>query len=79
VDLMVEAGVPRVSAEIEVDRYIAWPGQALAYMMGQLHIQRLRREAQDRLGPDFSLPDFHDRLLALGSLPLEAIEREITR
>jgi uncharacterized protein (DUF885 family) len=79
IDLMVEAGVPRVSAEIETDRYIAWPGQALAYMMGQLHIQRLRGELAARDGAGFSLKDFHDRLLSLGSLPLEAIELEMKR
>src|SRR5262249_2842804 len=79
IDLMVEAGVPRVSAEIETDRYIAWPGQALAYMMGQLHIQRLPGELAARDGSSFSLKAFHDGLLSLGSLPLEAIEREMKR
>jgi uncharacterized protein (DUF885 family) len=79
IDIMVEAGVPRVSAEIETDRYIAWPGQALAYMMGQLHIQRLRGELAARDGAGFSLKAFHDGLLSLGSLPLDAIEREMKR
>jgi uncharacterized protein (DUF885 family) len=79
IDIMVEAGVPHVSAEIETDRYIAWPGQALAYMMGQLHIQRLRGELAARDGASFSLKDFHDGLLSLGSLPLDAIEREMKR
>jgi uncharacterized protein (DUF885 family) len=74
---LVEAGPPRQAAEIEVDRYIAWPGQALAYMIGQLEISRLRREAEEREGPKFSLPDFHDGLLAIGSLPLLALKREL--
>jgi uncharacterized protein (DUF885 family) len=62
-------------AEIEVDRYIAWPGQALAYKIGQIEIQNWRAEASRRKG--FSLPEFHDRLLALGSLPLPALRREL--
>ena len=74
---MEETGAPRVDAEIEVDRYIAMPGQALAYMIGQLQIQRWRKEAEERDGAGFSLSDFHDRLLAIGSLPLESIKREL--
>jgi uncharacterized protein (DUF885 family) len=75
---MEEAGVPRVSAEIETDRYIAMPGQALAYMIGQLEIRRLRHESEAREGSAFSLPDFHDRILAMGSMPLEGLRREMT-
>ena len=75
---MEEAGVPRVSAEIETDRYIAMPGQALAYMIGQLEISRLRKESEAREGSEFSLPDFHDRILAMGSLPLEGLRREMS-
>lgn len=72
---MEEAGVPRVSAEIETDRYIALPGQALAYMIGQLELQRLRKEAER--GAGFSLPAFHDRLMSIGSVPLEGLAREM--
>ena len=72
-----EAGVPPVDAAIEVDRYIAWPGQALAYKIGQFEIERWRSEAKGRQGTAFSLRDFHDRLLSLGSLPLAALEREL--
>jgi uncharacterized protein (DUF885 family) len=74
---MMESGSPRADSEIEVDRYIAWPGQACAYMIGQLEIQRWRADAQAREGKSFNLKDFHDRLLALGSLPLAALEREL--
>jgi uncharacterized protein (DUF885 family) len=74
---MVEAGPARQVAEIEVDRYIAWPGQALAYMIGQLEITRLRREAEKSEGSAFSLPTFHDGLLSLGALPLLALKREL--
>jgi len=74
---MMESGTPKADAEIEVDRYISWPGQALAYMIGQLEIQRWRADAAKRGGPSFSLKSFHDRLLALGSLPLGVLEREL--
>jgi len=72
-----EAAVPHVDAEIETDRYITLPGQALAYKIGQFEIERLRAEATEREGAAFSLPVFHDRLLALGSLPLRALRREL--
>jgi uncharacterized protein (DUF885 family) len=74
---MEEAGVPRVSAEIETDRYITLPGQALAYMIGQLEIRRLREEAEARDGSAFSLPRFHDQLMAIGSVPLAGLAREM--
>ena len=76
--LLEEAGVPTVDAVIEVDRYITMPGQALAYKIGQFEIERQRAEAERREGPDFSLKGFHDRLLALGTLPLPALQRELT-
>jgi uncharacterized protein (DUF885 family) len=77
IDQMVLAGPPRAAAEIEVDRYIAWPGQALAYKIGQIEIERWRAEAGRSSGPQFSLKEFHDRLLSLGSLPLPSLEREL--
>jgi uncharacterized protein (DUF885 family) len=77
VEQMLQAGPPRGTAENEVDRYIAWPGQALAYTIGQLELQRWRAEAAEREAAAFSLPAFHDRLLALGSLPLTTLRREI--
>ncbi len=76
---MEEAGVSRLEAEIEVDRYIALPGQALAYKIGQIEIERLRTEAKEREGSAFSLKDFHDRLLRVGSIPLGALENELRR
>jgi uncharacterized protein (DUF885 family) len=72
-----EAAVPHVDAVIETDRYITLPGQALSYKIGQFEIERLRTEAAKREGAGFSLQDFHDRLLALGSLPLPALRREL--
>jgi uncharacterized protein (DUF885 family) len=70
-------GSSRVDSEIEVDRYVATPGQACTYKLGQLEILRWRREAETRQGRAFSIKDFHDRLLALGSLPLETLAREL--
>ncbi len=70
-------GGPSTNSEIEIDRYIAWPAQALSYKIGQRELQRFRREAEQRLGPEFSLRDFHDRLLELGSLPLPVLQREL--
>jgi uncharacterized protein (DUF885 family) len=62
----------------EVDRYIVMPGQALAYLTGKLEIIRIRDEARKRLGPAFSLPDFHGAVLDHGSLPMPTLARSIT-
>ncbi|HVC08370.1 MAG TPA: DUF885 family protein, partial [Elusimicrobiota bacterium] len=61
----------------EVDRYIAWPGQALSYMIGEIDIQNLRAQAQKKLGPKFDLRAFHDAVLANGSLPLKVLNADI--
>jgi uncharacterized protein (DUF885 family) len=62
----------------EIDRYIAMPGQALAYLTGKREILRLREEARRRLGPAFSLKEFHSAVLDQGSLPMTVLERVIT-
>ena len=62
----------------EVDRYIAWPGQALSYKMGQMKILELRERAQKELGPKFGLRAFHDAVLDQGPLPLDVLETKIT-
>ena len=63
--------------ETEVDRYISWPGQALAYKLGELTIRKLRAEAEATLGPRFDQRAFHDRILALGAVPLTLLEEQM--
>ena len=78
IEFMHERGsLPAVDAEIEVDRYTIWPGQALAYKIGQREIERARREVSELMGDRFDLRAFHDEVLGHGSLPLATLRREI--
>ena len=65
--------------DTEVDRYIAWPGQALSYMIGELDIQRLRQKAEAELGPRFDIKSFHAALLEHGALPLTVLDQVVDR
>jgi uncharacterized protein (DUF885 family) len=77
--LAANTPMPRIEIESEVDRYISYPGQALAYMVGRREIVRLRTLATDRLSTSFDLKQFHDLLLRVGMLPLPALARTVER
>ena len=64
--------------QTEVDRYIAWPGQALTYKLGQMEILGLREQAKKELGPKYDIKSFHDEILSAGPLPLEVLHTRVT-
>jgi len=79
IDFMAaNTALARLDIESEIDRYIAWPGQALAYKVGQLEISRMRAEAEQKLGPKFDLRSFHDELLAEGAIPLDVLQKRMS-
>jgi uncharacterized protein (DUF885 family) len=80
VDLFNQTGaLTGPELQSEVDRYIAWPGQALAYKVGQLKFRQLRARAEEQLGPNFDLRAFHDEMLSGGALPLDLLDARTDR
>ncbi len=77
--MLDNSSMGETDATNEVERYIAIPSQALAYKLGALTIQRLRRKAEAELGPKFDIRDFHAQVLMTGALPLPVLERKIDR
>jgi uncharacterized protein (DUF885 family) len=77
--LRTRAALSEHEITTEVERYIAWPGQALAYKLGELQIRRHRREAEEKLGASFDQRLFHDAILAIGPVPLPVLEQRMTQ
>ena len=75
--LRARAALAEHEITTEVERYIAWPGQALAYKLGEMIIRGSRREAEEKLGAAFDQRKFHDVILALGSVPLPTLEQRL--
>ena len=75
--MLENTGLPPDQVEIEVARYIVWPGQAVAYKIGMIKILELRQRAMDELGDRFDLTEFHNVLLGSGGMPLEILERVV--
>ena len=73
----MESAIDETNVQAEVDRYIAWPGQALGYKMGQMKILELRARAKAQLGDRFSLKAFHDEIVDSGALPLDVLESHV--
>jgi uncharacterized protein (DUF885 family) len=77
--MLSHSDMGKTDATAEVERYIVIPSQALAYKIGALTIQRLRKKAETELGPRFDIRDFHAQVLMTGNLPMPILEQKIDR
>ena len=76
--MMANTGWAPLDIQNEINRYIAWPGQATSYMLGMLEIRRLRTLAEQKLGERFDMPAFHDRVVGFGGITLPMLQVSIT-
>jgi uncharacterized protein (DUF885 family) len=77
--MMAHSSMTHEQAAVEVERYVAYPGQALSYKVGQLDIEALRAKASKALGPRFDIRMFHDQVLLGGSMPLAILDQKVNR
>ena len=75
--LLINSAKTKHDAEVEIDRYIVWPGQALAYKIGELKIKELKEMAEEKLGDKFDIREFHHIILKDGAVPLNILENKI--
>jgi uncharacterized protein (DUF885 family) len=75
--IMDNSALSEVEVRAEVERYIGWPGQALAYKSGQMKISNLKATAKRQLGSKFNIRQFHDTVLANGAIPLSLLEEQV--
>ena len=75
--LLANSAKTKHDAEVEIDRYIVWPGQALAYKIGELKINELKEMAEKKLGDEFDIREFHHEILKDGAVPLNILEDKI--
>jgi uncharacterized protein (DUF885 family) len=77
--MMKNTALSEHNIKTEVDRYISWPAQALSYKIGEIKIKALREKAENALGEDFNIRQFHSAVLEHGSVPLFILEQNIER